>query len=166
VTFLDFDVTSDESASTVVQWVIDRFGRIDVLVNNAGAGTAGAAGESSVAQAQSVFDVTVFGLIRRTRAALPHMRPRGRGHIINISSVLGFIPAPYMAAYAVTKHAAEGYSESLDHEVRECGVPVLLVQPGPIGTPFRREHGAGGHPAAGLRAAAPHLRRRDGGGDE
>ena len=110
VTFLDLDVTSDESASTVVQQVTGRFGRIDVLVNNAGVGTAGAAEESSVAQAQGVFDVNVFGLIRMTKAVLPHMRARGRGRIINISSVLGFIPAPYMAVYAASKHAVEGYS--------------------------------------------------------
>ncbi len=136
VTFLDLDVTSDESASTVVQRVIGRFGRIDVLVNTAGVGTAGAPEESSVAQAQGVFDVNVFGLIRMTKAVLPHMRARGRGRIINISSVLGFIPAPYMAVYAASKHAVEGYSESLDHEVREHGVRVLLVQPAVTNTPF------------------------------
>ena len=136
VTFLDLDVTSDESASTAVQRVIGRFGRIDVLVNNAGVGTAGAAEESSVAQAQGVFDVNVFGLIRMTKAVLPHMRARGRGRIINISSVLGFIPAPYMAVYAASKHAVEGYSESLDHEVREHGVRVLLVEPAFTSTAF------------------------------
>ena len=136
MTFLDLDVTSDESASTVVQRVIGRFGRIDVLVNTAGVGTAGAPEESSVAQAQGVFDVNVFGLNRMTKAVLPHMRARGRGRIINISSVLGFIPAPYMAVYAASKHAVEGYSESLDHEVREHGVRVLLVQPAVTNTPF------------------------------
>jgi len=127
VTFLDLDVTSDEPASTAVQQVIGRFGRIDVLVNAAGVGAA--------AQAQGVFDVNVFGFIRMTRAVLPHMRARGRGRIINISSVLGFIPAPYMAVYAASKHAVEGYSESLDHEVREHGVRVLLVQPPPSPAP-------------------------------
>ncbi len=113
-----------------------RFGRIDVLASTAGVGTAGAAEESSVAQAQGVFDVNVFGLIRMTKAVLPHMRARGRGRIINISSVLGFIPAPYMAVYAASKHAVEGYSGSLDHEVREYGVRVLLVQPAVTNTPF------------------------------
>ena len=136
VTFLDLDVTGDEPAGTAVQQVIGRSGRIDVLASNAGAGTGGAAGESSVAQAQGVFDVNVFGLIRMTRAVLPHMRARERGRIINISSVLGFIPAPYMAVYAASKHAVEGYSESLDHEVREHGVRVLLVQPAVTSTPF------------------------------
>jgi NAD(P)-dependent dehydrogenase (short-subunit alcohol dehydrogenase family) len=129
VTFLELDVTSDESVSTVVRRVIERFGRLDVLVNNAGTGAAGAAEESSVAQAQRVFDINFFGLVRMTKAVLPHMRAQGRGRIVNISSVLGLVPAPYMAVYAATKHAIEGYSESVDHEVREHGVRVLLVEP-------------------------------------
>ena len=136
VTYLDLDVTSDESVGTVVKQVIDRFGRIDVLVNNAGVGANGAAEEFSVAQTQRVFDVNVFGLMRMTKAVLPHMRAQGRGRIINISSLGGFVPNPFMAVYVSTKHAVEGYSESLDHEVREHGVRVLLVEPGPINTPF------------------------------
>src|SRR3982751_1664010 len=136
VTYLDLDVTSDESVSAVVKHVIERFGRVDVLINNAGVGTAGAAEESSVAQAQSVFDVNVFGPIRMTKAILPHMRAQGRGRIINISSVLGLVPQPYMASYAATKHAIEGYSESLDHELREHGVRVLLIEPAYTRTGF------------------------------
>ncbi len=129
VTFIDLDVAGDESVTTAVGHVIERFGRIDVLVNNAGIGSAGAAEESSVAQAQRIFDTNVFGVIRMTKAVLPHMRAQGSGRIINISSVVGFIPAPYMTLYAASKHAVEGYSESLDHEVREHGVRVLLVEP-------------------------------------
>jgi NAD(P)-dependent dehydrogenase (short-subunit alcohol dehydrogenase family) len=136
VTFLDLDVASDESVTTVVERVIERFGRLDVLVNNAGIGAAGAAEEISVAQDQRVFDVNVFGLIRMTKAVLPHMRAQGGGRIINISSVLGFVPQPYMATYAASKHAVEGYSESLDHEVRELGVRVLIVEPAYTNTPF------------------------------
>jgi NAD(P)-dependent dehydrogenase (short-subunit alcohol dehydrogenase family) len=136
VRFLDLDVASDASVHAVVGQVIERFGRIDVLVNNAGVGSAGAAEESSVAQDQRVFDVNVFGVIRMTKAVLPHMRARGSGRIINISSVLGFLPAPYAASYAATKHAIEGYSESVDHEVREHGVRVLLVQPAYTKTGF------------------------------
>ena len=136
VTYLDLDVSSDESVAAVVQQVIERFGRLDVLVNNAGIGSAGAAEENSVVQAQGVFDVNVFGLIRMTRAVLPHMRAQGSGRIINISSVLGFLPAPYGALYAASKHAVEGYSESVDHEVREHGVRVLLVEPSYTSTGF------------------------------
>jgi NAD(P)-dependent dehydrogenase (short-subunit alcohol dehydrogenase family) len=136
VTYLDLDVTSDESVSSVVEQVIDRFGRIDVLVNNAGLGNAGAVEESSIAQDQRLFDVNVFGLMRMTKAVLPHMRAQGAGRIINISSVGGFAPQPFMAAYVATKHAVEGYSESLDHEVREHGVRVLLVEPFNTNTPF------------------------------
>jgi len=136
VMFLDLDVTSDESVSTLVRGVIERFGRVDVLVNNAGTGAAGAAEESSVAQDQRVFDINFFGLIRMTKAVVPHMRAQGRGRIINISSVLGLVPAPYMASYAATKHAIEGYSESVDHELREYGVRVLLIEPAYTRTGF------------------------------
>ncbi len=136
VTFLDLDVTSDESVSALVRRVIEQFGRIDVLVNNAGTGAAGAAEESSVTQDQRVFDINFFGLIRVTKAVLPHMRARGSGRIISVSSVLGLIPGPYMASYVATKHAIEGYSESVDHEVREHGVRVLLIEPAYTKTGF------------------------------
>ncbi|GAB2991851.1 oxidoreductase [Streptomyces pseudoechinosporeus] len=136
VTYLDLDVASDDSATAVVEQVIDRFGRIDVLVNNAGIGSAGAVEENSVAQAQSVFNINVFGVMRMTKAVLPHMRAQGGGRVINVSSILGVIPQPFMALYVSAKHAIEGYSESLDHEVREHGVRVLLVEPGYTKTSF------------------------------
>ena len=136
VTFLDLDVASDESVTAAVQRVIERYGRLDVLVNNAGIGSSGAAEETSLAQDQSVFDVNVLGVIRMTKAVLPHMRAQGRGRIINVSSILGFIPQPFMAVYAASKHAVEGYSESLDHEVREHGVRALLVEPAVTKTGF------------------------------
>jgi NAD(P)-dependent dehydrogenase (short-subunit alcohol dehydrogenase family) len=136
VTMLGLDVTSAESVDALVAQVLERFGRIDVLVNNAGLGASGAAEESSVGQAKDVFDVNVFGVIRMTNAVLPHMREAGAGRIVNVSSVLGFVPAPFMALYGATKHAIEGYSESVDHEVREYGVRVLLVQPGYTTTGF------------------------------
>lgn len=136
VTFLDLDVASDNSATAAVQQVIERFGRIDVLVNNAGVGSIGAAEESSIAQAQAIFEINVFGVMRMVKEVLPHMRAQGRGRIINLSSVQGFIPAPYMAVYGASKHAIEGYSQSLDHEVREYGVRSLLVQPAYTKTGF------------------------------
>ncbi len=136
LTFLSLDVASDDSVAAAVEEVIERFGRIDVLVNNAGIGSSGADEENSVAQAQRVFDINVFGVMRMTKAVLPYMRAQGSGRIINISSILGFIPQPYMAAYAASKHAIEGYTESLDHEIREHGVRALLVQPAGTNTLF------------------------------
>lgn len=136
VTLLDLDVGSDDSVAALVEAVIGRFGRIDVLVNNAGIGSGGAAEESSIDQAQRVFDVNFFGLIRMTNAVLPYMREQGEGRIINVSSVLGFVPVPFGALYAASKHAVEGYSESVDHEVRQHGVRVLLVEPGFTKTGF------------------------------
>src|SRR5215208_3015441 len=136
VVLLPLDVTDDESVAGVVRGVLERSGRIDVLVNNAGFGVTGAAEESSVEQARSLFETNVFGLMRVTRAVLPVMRTQGSGRIINVSSIVGLIPVPFMALYASSKHALEGYSESLDHEVREQGVRVLLVEPGFTKTAF------------------------------
>lgn len=136
VEMVALDVASDESVNSVVGGLIKRFGHLDVVVNNAGSGASGAAEETSLAQTQRVLDVNFFGAVRVMKAVLPHMRERGSGRILNISSVLGFIPAPHMAAYAASKHALEGYSESVDHEVRQYGVRVLLVEPAYTKTSF------------------------------
>jgi short-subunit dehydrogenase len=92
--------------------------------------------ESSLEQAKSLFDVNLFGVIRMTKAVLPTMRRHGSGRIVNISSVMGLIPAPFMALYASSKHALEGYSESLDHEIRGSGIRVVLVEPAYTRTSF------------------------------
>jgi len=134
---LPLDVTSDPSVDAVVAEVIRQKGRIDVLVNNAGFGVAPAgAEESSIEQAKAIFETNFFGLVRMTRAVLPHMRRQGNGRIINIGSVLGFLPMPYGALYAATKHAVEGYSESLDHELRTRGVRVSVIEPAYTKTRF------------------------------
>jgi len=134
---LPLDVTSDESVAAVVSEVMRRDGRIDVLVNNAGFGVAPAgAEESSLDQARSIFETNFFGLVRMTRAVVPHMRTQGSGRIINIGSVLGFLPMPYGALYSATKHAVEGYSESLDHELRTRGIRVSVIEPAYTKTPF------------------------------
>jgi NAD(P)-dependent dehydrogenase (short-subunit alcohol dehydrogenase family) len=134
---LTLDVTSDESVEGAVSEVMRMTGRIDLLVNNAGFSTAPAgAEESSIEQAQSVFDTNFFGIVRMTRAVVPHMRHQGGGRIINIGSVFGFLPAPYMALYAATKHAIEGYSESLDHELRTRGIRVSVIEPANTNTQF------------------------------
>lgn len=130
------DVTDDASVRKMVDEVLKQAGRIDLLVNNAGIGLLGGAEESSAAQAQALFDVNVFGILRVTNAVLPTMRSHHKGRIINMSSLLGLIPAPYSALYASTKHAVEGYSESLDHELRAIGIRVVLVEPGLTRTPF------------------------------
>ncbi len=126
---LPCDVTDDESVKSLVSTVLTRTGRIDILVNNAGIGLIGGAEESSVRQVQALFDVNLFGVIRATNAVLPSMRRRGAGRIINVSSILGVMPAPYQAHYSASKHALEGYSESLDHEVRAFNIRVSLIEP-------------------------------------
>jgi NAD(P)-dependent dehydrogenase (short-subunit alcohol dehydrogenase family) len=134
---LPLDVTKEESVGAAVQKVMQLEGRIDLLVNNAGFGVAPAgAEESSIEQAQSIFDTNFFGIVRMTRAVVPHMRRQKDGRIINIGSVLGFLPMPYMALYSATKHAVAGYSESLDHELRTMGIRVSVVEPAYINTPF------------------------------
>lgn len=136
ITMLICDVSDDESAQKAVDEVLSRAGRIDVLVNNAGIGLLGGAEESTAAQAKAIFDVNVFGVMRMTNAVLPVMRRQRKGRIVNLSSIIGLIPAPYNALYASTKHAIEGYSESLDHEVRTQGIRVVLVEPGATRTSF------------------------------
>src|SRR6476646_7164981 len=134
---LALDVTRDESVEAAVGEIIRREGRIDLLVNNAGFGVAPAgAEESSMEQAKAIFETNFFGLVRMTRAVVPHMRRQGSGRIINIGSVLGFLPMPYGALYAATKHAIEGYSESLDHELRTRGIRVSVIEPAYTKTPF------------------------------
>lgn len=136
ISMLVCDVTDDVSAQAAVGELLKRTGRIDLLVNNAGIGLLGGGEESSTAQAQRLFDVNVFGVTRMTNAVLPAMRSQGKGRIVNMSSVLGLIPSPYNALYASTKHAIEGYSESLDHELRTLGIRVVLVEPGVTRTAF------------------------------
>src|SRR5215208_1213466 len=134
---LPLDVTSDPSVAALVGEVMRREGRIDLLVNNAGFGVApGGAEESSIEQARSIFETNFFGLIRMTRAVVPHMRRQRSGRIINIGSVLGLLPMPYGALYAATKHAVEGYSESLDHELRTRGIRVAVIEPAYTKTQF------------------------------
>jgi len=134
---LPLDVTSDESVAAIVKELLRLEGRIDLLVNNAGFGVAPAgAEESSIEQAQLIFDTNFLGIVRMTRAVVPHMRRQGAGRIINIGSVLGFLPMPYAALYVATKHAVEGYSESLDHELRTMGIRVSVIEPAYTKTQF------------------------------
>jgi NAD(P)-dependent dehydrogenase (short-subunit alcohol dehydrogenase family) len=126
---LPLEVRDEASVKACVDEVLSRAGRIDVLINNAGVNLVGAVEETSISQAQALFDTNVLGLLRMIQAVLPGMRRQGSGQIVNISSILGFIPAPFMGVYASTKHAVEGLSESLDHEVRAFGIRVVLIEP-------------------------------------
>ena len=136
-TMLALDVTSDASVAAVVAEVLRREGRIDLLVNNAGFGVAPAAAEeSTLEQARSIFDTNFFGLVRMSRAVIPAMRQQRSGRIVNIGSVLGFLPMPYMTLYSASKHAVAAYSESLDHELRTLGIRVSVVEPAYIRTSF------------------------------
>jgi NAD(P)-dependent dehydrogenase (short-subunit alcohol dehydrogenase family) len=129
VELVPLDVRDEGSIKACVEEVLSRVGRIDVLINNAGVNLVGAVEETSIGQAQALFDTNVIGVLRMMQAVLPNMRRQGAGLIVNISSILGLIPAPFMGVYASTKHAIEGLSESLDHEVRAFGVRVVLIEP-------------------------------------
>lgn len=133
---LALDVTDDASVAAAIAQLVEREGRIDLLVNNAGVGVTGAAEESSIEQVHALFETNFHGVVRVTNAVLPIMRRQGSGRILNIGSGLGLIPAPFNAYYSATKHALEGYSESLDHEVRGFGVRIVVIEPGATRTAF------------------------------
>jgi NAD(P)-dependent dehydrogenase (short-subunit alcohol dehydrogenase family) len=129
VELVSMDVTQDPSVNDAVQSIVRKAGPIQYLVNNAGYSFMGALEETSVAETRQQFETNLFGVLRVTNATLPGMRQLGDGRIVNISSVLGFLPAPYWGIYAASKHAVEGYTETLDHEIRRFGVRALLVEP-------------------------------------
>jgi NAD(P)-dependent dehydrogenase (short-subunit alcohol dehydrogenase family) len=129
VEIIRMEVTDDSSVNAAVQSIVQRTGPIQILVNNAGYSFMGALEETSVDEARQQFETNLFGVLRVTNAILPGMREQGFGRIVNISSVLGFLPAPYMGVYVASKHAVEGYTETLDHEIRRFGVRALLVEP-------------------------------------
>lgn len=123
------DVTDDASVARAVALILKEAGRIDALVNNAGYALIGSIEESSLPEAKVQFETNFFGVMRLVGAVLPQMRRQGSGRIVNISSVLGFLPAPYLGIYGATKYALEGYTETLDHEIRGFGIRALLVEP-------------------------------------
>jgi NAD(P)-dependent dehydrogenase (short-subunit alcohol dehydrogenase family) len=131
---LPLDVTDAACIEATVQDIVDRYGRIDVLVNNAGRSHVGAAEETTDAELRSLFDVHVFGPAAAIRAVLPHMRYRRSGAIVQLSSMGGQMSFAGFAAYSATKFALEGMSEALADEVRPLGVKVLIVEPGAFRT--------------------------------
>jgi NAD(P)-dependent dehydrogenase (short-subunit alcohol dehydrogenase family) len=122
--------------SNAVQSALIHFGRIDVLVNNAGHGFVGAVEEASDDEINSVYETNVLGLIRVTRAVLPHFRAQRSGHIVNLSSISGLVGMPGFGIYNSTKFAVEGLSEAMAHELAPLGIRVTIVEPGPFRTDF------------------------------
>ena len=130
------DVTDQKQVEAVVDAAVKWFGRIDVLVNNAGYGMVGAVEESGEEEFRPMFETNVFGLIRVTQAVLPQMREQGSGHIVNLSSIGGLVATPGFGLYNATKFAVEGLSEALAQEVKPLGITVTIVEPGPFRTKF------------------------------
>ena len=131
---LDLDVTDPAQITAAVQAAEDRFGAIDVLVNNAGYGYQASVEEGVEAEIRAQFDANFFGLAAMIRAVLPGMRARRRGHILNITSVAGFVGFPGSGYCAASKHAVEGLSDSLGREVAPLGIRVTCIEPGPFRT--------------------------------
>src|SRR5215468_5593857 len=130
------DVTSEAQAVTAAKAAIDRFGRIDILLNNAGFGLMGAVEEASAAEIEAVYRTNVFGLLNVTRAVLPYMRRLRSGRILNISSIGGYRGAAGFGIYSSTKFAVEGLSEALHDELAPLGIHVTVVEPGYFRTDF------------------------------
>jgi NAD(P)-dependent dehydrogenase (short-subunit alcohol dehydrogenase family) len=133
---IELDVTSKEQAANAVQTAIQTYGRIDVLVNNAGYGLMGAIEEASEAQIRAQFETNFFGALNLIRAALPIMREQNGGHILNISSGGGFIGFASVGYYNASKFALEGLSEALAKETAHLGIKVTIVEPGLFRTDF------------------------------
>jgi NAD(P)-dependent dehydrogenase (short-subunit alcohol dehydrogenase family) len=133
---VELDVTNHGHAVEAVARATDRFEHIDVLVNNAGRGLIGAVEEASDEEIRAVFDINVFGLLSVTRAVLPHMRSKGSGRIVNISSVGGFTARAGGGIYAGTKFAVEAVSEAMRAELAPLGIQVVIVEPGGFRTDF------------------------------
>ncbi|EEA01723.1 short-chain dehydrogenase/reductase SDR [Burkholderia sp. H160] len=130
------DVTSEAQAKAAVQAAVEKFGRIDVLVNNAGFGLLGAVEESADKDVRRMYDTNVFGLLNVTRAVLPAMRANRSGHVINISSVGGYRAAASFGVYSSTKFAVEGITEALHAELKPLGIHATVVEPGYFRTDF------------------------------
>lgn len=130
------DVTDEASVRAAIGQAIDDFGRIDVLVNNAGFGIIGAVEETSAEDVRRIYETNVFGLLNVTRTALPYMRRQRSGHIINLSSLGGYVSGAGYGIYCSTKFAVEGISESLHAELAPLGIRVTVVEPGYFRTDF------------------------------
>lgn len=133
---LTVDVSDRDTILIGVQDAMQTFGQIDVLVNNAGYGLAGAVEEASDDEIEKVIATNIFGVVDTTRAVLPHMRERRSGHILMLSSVAGLVGTQGLAYYNLTKFAVEGFSEALAQETKHLGIRVSIIEPGPFRTDF------------------------------
>jgi NAD(P)-dependent dehydrogenase (short-subunit alcohol dehydrogenase family) len=133
---LPLDVTDSASIASATEAALAKFGQVDVLVNNAGYGLCGGIEEATEAEFMPVFETNVLGLIRVTRAFLPHFRKQRSGNIVNISSIGGLIGGPGWGYYNASKFAVNGFSEALAAELAPLGVHVTIVEPGPFRTEF------------------------------
>jgi len=124
------DVTDEASVERAVASILERAGRIDAVVNNAGNAIMGAVEDTSIEEAKAQLDTNFFGVLRVCRAVLPHMREQGGGHIVNVSSLAGVLGLPFSGLYSASKFALEGMTESLRHETRGFGIQVVLIEPG------------------------------------
>lgn len=129
VELISMDVTNDAAVTAAIATIQNKSGPIHYLINSAGYALTGAIEETSLEEARQQFETNFFGLFRVTKAVLPGMRDQKFGRIVNISSAFGFLPSPGLGIYGATKHAVEGFTETLDHEVRPFGVRALLVEP-------------------------------------
>lgn len=133
---LPLDVTDNASVNAAVNQTIQRFGRIDILINNAGYAIRGAVEETTETRIHQMFNVNVYGLLRMIRAVVPQMRLQGKGHVINIGSIGGKLSMPVNGTYTASKHAVEALSDALRWELAPFGIRVVLIEPGPIKSNF------------------------------
>ncbi len=136
VEVLQLDVDDKKSVDAAIEEVVKREGRIDVLVNNAGVSARGPIEDYDDDEILAIFDTNVFGVIRVTRAVLPHMRSQGSGTIITVSSLGGRVPTPFSGIYCASKHAVEAVSDALHYELHQFGIRAVLIEPGEFETPL------------------------------
>jgi NAD(P)-dependent dehydrogenase (short-subunit alcohol dehydrogenase family) len=149
---IPMDVTDEDSVRQGVATVLARAGRLDVVVNNAGFGFGGAVEDTSIDEAQQLFDANFFGMLRVCRAVLPHFRERRAGTIVNVSSLAGLIAQPFVGMYCATKFATEAIGEAMRMELRPFGIHVVLIEPGDTRTGFT----ANRRPTQASQAASPY----------
>ncbi len=131
---IELDVTDDQSVHQAIRQVIDRSGRIDAAVNNAGVSYAGLIEAFTIEQARALFEVNVFGPLRINKAVLPYMRQQKAGLLIHISSTFGRLTMPFSGLYSASKFAVEGFAEAYHYELAPSGIDAVIVEPGPFPT--------------------------------